>query len=285
MAIRRKSDKENAPARKLRISVIDDDSHQQLFGFKTTKTNLIVVIAATLIAVMALTYCLTAFSPLKHTVPGYPSAETRMAALDNMNKVDSLENVIEMWALQVANIQRIVNGQEPFTPDSGETTGSINRDDDGSRAAYAATDSLLREEIRKQEAFNVSLGKSKITQIEGMHFFKPVNGVVAVGFDANSHAWLDIAAGNEANVYATLDGTVIAAYWSDEYGFVITIQHENNIISTYRHTEKLLKSTGDRVTAGTPIALASDVATDGAHLYFELWHEGEPIDPQAYIKF
>lgn len=285
MAIRRKSDKENSTARKLRISIIDDDSHEQLFGFRTTGTNLIVILSAIVFTAMALTYCLTAFTPLKHTVPGYPSAETRMAALDNMNRVDSLENVIGMWALQVTNIQRIVNGQEPLTPDSDEATGAINRDEAGSRESYAATDSLLREEIRKQEAFNVQLGKSKITQIEGMHFFKPVNGVVAKDFNAKSHAWLDIAAGTETNVYATLDGTVIAAYWSDEYGFVITIQHENNLISTYRHTVKLLKGTGDHVTAGTPIALVSDVATDGAHLFFELWHEGEPIDPQAYIKF
>lgn len=285
MAIRRKSDKENTPARKLRISVVDDDSHQQLFGFRTTGTNLIVVIAAIIIGAMVLTYCLTAFSPLKHTIPGYPSTETRMAALDNMNKVDSLESVIEMWALQVTNIQRIVNGQEPVTPDSDEASDALGRDEAGSRASYAATDSLLREEIRKQEAFNLTLGNSRITQIEGMHFFKPVNGVVAKEFNSGSHAWLDIAAGTETTVYATLDGTVIAAYWSDEFGYVITIQHENDLISTYRHTVKLLKGTGDRVTAGTPIALVSDVATDGAHLFFELWHKGEPIDPQAYIKF
>lgn len=285
MAIRRKSDKENAPERRLRISVIDDDSHEQLFGFKTTKTNLIVVLSAIIVAAMALTYCLTAFTPLRHSVPGYPSTETRMAALDNMNKVDSLESIIEMWALQVSNIQRIVNGQEPLTPDSQEAADALGTDDAGSRASYAATDSILREEIRKQEAFNVPLGKSRITQIEGMHFFKPVNGVVAKGFDEKAHAWLDIAAGTETNVYATLDGTVIAAYWTDEYGYVITIQHESDLISTYRHTVKLLKGTGDRVTAGTPIALVSDVATDGAHLFFELWHKGEPVDPQAYIKF
>ena len=89
----------------------------------------------------------------------------------------------------------------------------------------------------------------------------------------------------EKIVYSVYDGTVINSYWNDVTENVIMIQHGNNLVSVYKHTGKLLKKTGDKVTAGTPIAVVSDVATNGAHLYLELWYEGRPIDPADYIKF
>lgn len=151
MAILRKRDKENNPARRLRISVVDDDSHEQLFNFKTGRTNLIITLALAVFFIMAATYCLTAFTGLRRTVPGYPSAETKMAAMDNMMKVDSLEKVIDTWAFQVANIQRILNGQEPISMDSTAVAETLNGIESASREVFATSDSLLREEIRKQE--------------------------------------------------------------------------------------------------------------------------------------
>ena len=88
-------------------------------------------------------------------------------------------------------------------------------------------------------------------------------------------------------VKATLDGTVIYAGWSDDTGNTIQIQHEGDIISIYRHNEKLLKKSGDKVSAGTPIALVGNTGklTTGDHLHFELWHKGEAVDPTKYINF
>ena len=84
-----------------------------------------------------------------------------------------------------------------------------------------------------------------------------------------------------------LDGTVISAGWNDDTGYTIQIQHNNNLVSIYKHNSRLLKKTGDRVSAGTPIAVIGDTGnlSYGIHLHFELWHNGETIDPTAYIKF
>ena len=88
-------------------------------------------------------------------------------------------------------------------------------------------------------------------------------------------------------VSSVLDGTVISAGWTDDSGYTIQIQHDNNLISVYKHNEKLLKKTGDKVSAGTPVALVGGTGkvSTGTHLHFELWHKGEPIDPAQYIKF
>ena len=88
-------------------------------------------------------------------------------------------------------------------------------------------------------------------------------------------------------VKATLDGTVTLADWTVETGYVIYIQHENNLISVYKHNAELLKKVGNKVKAGDAIAIIgnSGELTTGPHLHFELWHNGTPIDPQTYIVF
>ena len=84
-----------------------------------------------------------------------------------------------------------------------------------------------------------------------------------------------------------LDGTVINDSWSDDTGYTIQIQHNGDLISIYKHNEKLLKKTGEKVTAGSPIALVGNTGklTTGEHLHFELWYQGETVDPARYISF
>ena len=99
-------------------------------------------------ALIILTYCLTAFTGLKYTIPGYPSAKSRQAALDNMAKVDSLERVMDMWSAQISNIQRIVGGQTPADPATASPAGGANVADTTGTDDYAVKDSLLREAVR-----------------------------------------------------------------------------------------------------------------------------------------
>ena len=86
---------------------------------------------------------------------------------------------------------------------------------------------------------------------------------------------------------SVLDGTVIFAGWNDEFGYTIQIQHDGDIVTVYKHNQKLLKKTGDRVSAGAPIALLGNTGslTTGDHLHFEMWYKGEAIDPTQYINF
>ena len=77
------------------------------------------------------------------------------------------------------------------------------------------------------------------------------------------------------------------AGWDDENGYIIQLQHDNNLISVYKHNSKLLAAAGDKVVAGTPVALVGSTGrlSTAPHLHFELWHKGEPINPALYIKF
>jgi murein DD-endopeptidase MepM/ murein hydrolase activator NlpD len=93
-----------------------------------------------------------------------------------------------------------------------------------------------------------------------------------------------VAAANEA-VKSVLDGTVILSTWTSETGYVIGIQHENNIVSFYKHNSVILKKEGSKVRAGEVVGIVGDSGelSTGPHLHFELWIHGVPIDPEKYL--
>ena len=140
--------------------------------------------------------------------------------------------------------------------------------------------------MNNAEQFGLSERKRELP-LEGQHFFSPLKGTVSQPFDAVLHPGVDITAPAGAVVSAVLDGTVVFSDWADATGYSIAIQHESGILSVYKHNQKLLRKAGDKVSAGTPIALVGSTGglTSGDHLRFELWHNGEPIDPAKYCKF
>lgn len=273
--------------RNWRVTVREIETTSEVFSCTTTKGILIAVFVVAALLLIAATYYITAYTPVRYLIPGYPNKETRALQEANQRRIDSLENEVSLWAFQVNNIQRIVTGREPVDMDSlrvmqKDSTTSLYRQ------LYAQKDSILRNEVVNEETFNISSRDRKIEQLEGIHFFTPVKGIVTQGYNAAiGHPYIDIAAAEEEIVYSVLDGTVISAVWNDDTGYTIQIQHSNNLVSIYKHNSRLLKKTGDRVSAGTPIAVVGNTGklSYGIHLHFELWHNGEAIDPTEYIKF
>ena len=270
-----------------RVSVVDDASHRQIWERKFTRGSFIAAIISFLVVLALVVYCLLAFTPLRTTIPGYPNAQTKRDAVQNALKIDSLENIISRWELYSMNLERIVNGEEPFRIDSTILASQEGRLS-GLEADYlAGKDSLLRQTVMEEEQFSISGGEGRQLTIEGMHFFTPLSGVVSQGFDPVLHPYIDITAPAGSVVLSILDGTVIFAGWNDESGYTIQIQHANDIVSIYKHNQKLLKKTGDKVSAGASIALVGNTGslTTGDHLHFELWYKGDAVDPTKYISF
>lgn len=271
--------------RTFRLAFIDDKTHEHLVTLHFTRTTFFVAVVTILVLLCAAIYSIIAFTPVRTFIPGYPDARSKRAAIQNAITIDSLENVIFRWELYSENLRRAVEGEEPVKIDS--LIKAKNAATELDMEAIARQDSLLREQVKEEEKFGISGRTQRDLPIEGLHFFTPVTGVISQGYDPAIHPYIDIAAPEGSVVKATLDGTVIFAGWSDEAGHTIQIQHEGDIVSIYKHNEKLLKKAGDKVTAGSPIALVGNTGelTTGDHLHFELWHKGQTVDPTLYIKF
>lgn len=269
-----------------RISLIDDYTHRRIWAYRFTRAGLVVLVASFLVVLVLGIYCLIAFTPIRTTIPGYPDANSKRQAIQNAIKIDSLESTILQWELYSENLKRIVGGEAPLRLDS------LIRVDDRSLGRTVSPeqrrqDSLLRAGVRQEEQFEVS-GTSRKLPIEGEHFFTPLKGgVISQGYDRAIHPYVDLTAPAKSLVTAVLDGTVIFSGWDEDTGYTIQVQHAGDIISIYKHNQQLLKKAGDKVTAGTAIALLGNTGklTTGDHLHFELWYKGEAVDPARYISF
>lgn len=280
-------DKENTKTSgNYRISVTDNETHRHIWSSRFTKTSFFVTLVSITVMLCGLIFCMIAFTPIRTFIPGYPDARSKRVAIQNAIKVDSLERVIYRWEIYSENLKRAVEGKAPIKIDSIIKASAKEGQAEVDEITLQRQDSLLRERVREEEQFEISARARRDLPIEGLHFFTPLKGVVSQGFDT-VHPYIDITAPEGSVVKATLDGTVIFAGWSEDSGNTIQIQHSDDIVSIYKHNKKLLKKVGDKVKAGTPVALvgnSGDTST-GVHLHFELWHKGEAVDPSKYIKF
>ena len=271
-----------------RLSIMDDQSHKQLWTVHFTRTSLFVAIVTLFVTMGAAIFSIIAFTPVRTFIPGYPDARSKRAAIQNAITIDSLERVIYKWGLYSENLKRVMEGMDPIHIDTLVNAGMKNVTKDADLKDILRKDSILRETVKEEEQFGISADRDKRDlPIEGVHFFCPLKGVISQAYDTAEHPFIDITAPAGSVVKATLDGTVIQAGWSNDSGYTIQLQHEGDIISIYKHNEKLLKKSGDKVNAGAPIALVGNTGdlSTGTHLHFELWHKGEAVDPTKYINF
>ena len=279
--------KKGGTSNNLRFTIVDDDTHDKLWSRKFTRMGVLVTAITVIVVTISVIFCIIAFTPVRALIPGYPDARTKHDAIQNAIRIDSLENVITKWELYSENLRRVVDGQEPLKIDSLMEVRRSAASTAADMKEIAQKDSLLRKEVADEDRFDIKSKSSRTLPIEGMHFFTPLKGVVSQGYDKALHPYIDITAPGNSVVMSVLDGTVISDGWTDTEGYTIRIQHEGDIISVYKHNQKLMKKTGDKVTAGTPIAILGGTGSisDGDHLHFELWHKGEAVDPTKYISF
>ena len=280
------SEQNNQPkSRSFRLSLVDDLTHRKLWVLHFTKPGFLVTVISAVVVLFAIVYALLAYTPLRTSIPGYPDAHTRRAAIQNAIRIDSLENVISRWELYSENLVRVIEGETPLPVDSVIRLADAAVAEGRDAAFLAGRDSLMRDLVNREEQFGVSGREERTLPIEGLHFFTPLKGVVSQGFDGVLHPCVDVSAPANTVVMSVLDGTVIFDGWTDGSDYTIAIQHDGDLISVYKHNGKLLHKTGDRVSSGTSIALVGGSVEGDEHLRFELWYRGEAVDPAKYIVF
>jgi murein DD-endopeptidase MepM/ murein hydrolase activator NlpD len=102
---------------------------------------------------------------------------------------------------------------------------------------------------------------------------------------ATFHGGLDLGGDTGDPVYATADGTVVTADHETAHGNHVVISHSNGIRTGYSHLSKILTEVGAKVSKGDIIGeLGSTGRSTGPHLHYEVFVNGERVDPQPYLK-
>jgi murein DD-endopeptidase MepM/ murein hydrolase activator NlpD len=274
---------------KYRFAIYNDKTFEEVWRVRMTRYNGFLLLVFLLLFIIGLTTILISFTNLREFIPGYPDGNTRRNIIMNALRLDSLENELELRDQYFANLNAIISGEEPVDRFAGQDTTTNYADITFNNSAE---DSLLRVQVEQEEQYNLTFMadyNDRYINLSNIHFYPPVKGMVSGHFNPRTrHYGTDIVTSPKAVVSATLDGTVIFTGWTMETGWVIQIQHSNNLISVYKHNATLLKDPGDNVVAGEGIAVVGDsgeLYTSGPHLHFEIWYNGEAVNSENYILF
>lgn len=274
---------------KYRLLLINDRTFEERFSIRLSRLNVILLFLGLFTLHGLFVAALIVMTPLKRYIPGYTDQTMKYNAYRSALMADSLERSLEERDLYIANLRRVLRGE--VAADSANLFRPTQTPPSAADLRPGPEDSLLRERIRKEERYELGgagAAGAKDRGLTGVYFFPPIRGLVTSTFDRGSgHYGIDVVTKRDEAVKATLDGTVVMATWTSDGGHVLQVQHRNDLVSVYKHNSVLLKKVGDKVKAGEAIAIVGDSGelTTGPHLHFELWLNGEPIDPQAYMAF
>jgi murein DD-endopeptidase MepM/ murein hydrolase activator NlpD len=272
---------------KYRLSIYRDETFEEVLNLKLSRLNVLTLVSVITFVFLVIVISIIAYTPVREFIPGYPDENTIRDIRLNAHRLDSLELELAKRDLYFENIRRIVAGEEPESFNAPKDT-LMNREN--LTFQRSREDSMLRSMIEPDDPYALLIGDPRKTKssLSNVLFFSPVRGMITNSFNPkDGHYGTDVVAAPNEVVKAVLGGTVILVAWTLETGNVIQIQHENNLVSIYKHNAELLKRVDDHVSAGEAIAIVgnSGELTTGPHLHFELWHNGNPLNPENYVSF
>lgn len=173
--------------------------------------------------------------------------------------------------------------------------GTLKRDETRLTRLVASLAKLMARakpvpRLRNERVPQAPSGDSPFLELKGK-LNLPVRGELANRFGSpradGGVVWkgLFIAARAGEEVRAVADGRVVFADWLRGFGNLLIVDHGDAYMSLYGNNEALYKQVGDPIRGGEPVAAvgASGGNTDSG-LYFELRHQGRPLDPMDWVS-
>ncbi|GAB5525017.1 MAG: M23 family metallopeptidase [Roseivirga sp.] len=263
----------------------EDFSEKGTYNFTYARIILFAFLAFLL--VLALSFYLVNTFLAQWFDPRYAERETREDMVEMQLSLDSLENKLSK---RNAYIDMIMARLEGDTTSNEEDM--LSQPNEGVRVTQSEESQMI-DSLFKSE-FETGGGDFLLTQslrdfeLRETYFFSPISGYISEAFDPkNEHYGIDVVSKKDEPVKCIADGTVVFAAWTQEAGNVIAVQHQANLVSIYKHNSTLTKEIGNFVSAGEIIAIIGNTGelTSGPHLHFELWYNGNAVNPEEFISF
>ena len=271
---------------KYRLVVLNEDTFEERFAVKLTRLNVFFLSSSAAIILITLTALLIVFTPLREYIPGYSSSALQKQALNLSYKTDSLVKAIHMNEVYIKSIKSVLRGEVSLVEINKDSIfKAAQLDTDIFELTPSAADSILREKVSNEDKYNLF---ETATSVKDFLFFPPVNGSISAEFNSTEkHFAVDIVTPVNTPIKSILDGRVIFTSWTSEAGYVIIVDHGDELISVYKHNSSLTKSQGEIVKSREVIAISggSGELSTGPHLHFEIWSNGVPLNPANFIEF
>lgn len=256
-------------------------------GFTYSKVILFSVILFTGLFTMSLFMSKTVLA--RWFDPHHEQMVLKQQFLDLLQKVDSLEVELDNKDQFIGNFQRVLSGDTAGLKDPAEALkGEGQTLTKPTNLGNTPVDSTFRKEFEKSDLSMITLTNVKYRELQETFFYSPLAGFVSDHYDIKTnHLGVDVVAKANEPVKCIADGTVIFSSWTQDAGYVLMVQHRGNLISVYKHNAQLLKKVGTFVNGGEIVSIVgnSGELTNGPHLHFELWYNGNSLNPEEFVTF
>lgn len=194
-------------------------------------------------------------------VPGLQQEVARLE--DELNQVQELSLSLRRLEGQYTQVREMLGANRPSDP--------------GSVWLPAIGEGTVTDSTRSQSSEEEAPAAWPLTQ----------RGFVTrehLGRIPGQHPGIDIAVAEGSYVRAAGAGVVTQAGEDPVYGKYVRIQHPEGYESVYGHASELFVINDEEVERHQVIALSGNTGTSTApHLHFEIWKDGEPIDPRQVV--
>jgi septal ring factor EnvC (AmiA/AmiB activator) len=173
--------------------------------------------------------------------------------------------------------------------------GTLKRDENRlaklveSLSRLVARESRLAPRLRNERLPDRSSGGGPFGELRG-RLALPVKGELASRFGSpradGGAIWkgLFITARAGEEVRAVAAGRVVFADWLRGFGNLLIIDHGGAYMTLYGNNESLFKQVGDLIHGGEAVAAVGNSGGNAdSGLYFELRHQGKPLDPLGWV--
>ena len=266
--------------KRFRLSFVNENTFNEVWTVKITLVQVIIAVAAIIVAMWCIISTLIVATPIKTLLPGYLKGSQRQEYVINNMRIDSLFTKVSITNSYISNLTDILT-------DDIDTTTIIPAD---TVRQIIPVDSIIgtsdreKQFVRQFEArekFNLSVLSPIIA--EGMTFIPPVNNA-AVSDNNTNNTCITLITPHTAPISSIYEGTVIDCYYLSASGNTVTIQHPNGFISKVTGISEPFVGKGDKVKGGDRIGLVINNRKKHS-LTFELWRNGTPLNPLDYIAF
>lgn len=268
---------------KYRLTIFNENTLEEAWHIRLSRLSVISFCFAIAVVYFLIIAVLIIKTPLRSFMPGYTDAnDLRKQVISQAVLLDSLQEQAKVNDHYLAMLKRVVTGDVEV----GDSTASL-KDVVKMDMSKVQNNPSEREnqycsqyEIAQRYATNSKISETSRNRL--MH--RPALGVVLRGFEPYSGAnGVTVSVDPLESVYSALDGSIVFAGYSAHNRYCLQIQHSEGLMTMYKFTQPFFKRIGERVHAGE--ILATLRGSETSEMTFELWQNGQPLDPNDYISF
>jgi len=280
-----------------RMTIMNEDTFEEVRSFRLSLGNVYLALSTIVVLVAAIVVLLVTYTPLKYYLFGVERNVEREELIAMNRDLIALERDVEAMTHYANTFRDLLLGKYQSVLEAQQQMDSTDLQsmDNVEEVTLSEEEIQFRREMELEAIGQSARSGSRLPTsgsrdipLEQMFMVAPLNGEIVGAFNTNkTHLGIDIISPKGTPVKSIMEGHVILSDFTYDTGYTIGIQHQNGVVSFYKHNSELLKTVGSFVKGGEAIAIIGNTGhqTTGPHLHFELWWRGIPVNPVDYIRF